>query len=102
MSAISFDVISRMLEGFSPPDLIFIGLLLILDIFSVKHHFFEYTVCCAQLLSLNLCDPMDCSSPDSSVYGIFQEKVDISFSRGSSRPRDQNLHLLHCGQIFYR
>ena len=35
---------------------------------------------------------MDCSLPDSSVYGIFQarvlEWVAISFSRGSSQPRD--------------
>ena len=40
-----------------------------------------------------LCDPMDCSPPGSSVYGIFQarvlEWVAISFSRGSSQPRDQ-------------
>ena len=40
---------------------------------------------------LTLCDPMDCSLPGSSVYGIFQarivEWVSISFSR-SSRPRD--------------
>ena len=39
-----------------------------------------------------LCDPMDCSPPGSSVRGIFQarvlEWVAISFSRGSSRPRD--------------
>ena len=39
-----------------------------------------------------LCDPMDCSLPDSSVHGISQgrivESVAISFSRGSSRPRD--------------
>ena len=36
---------------------------------------------------------MDCSLPGSSVHGIFQAKalewVAISFSRGSSRPRDQ-------------
>ena len=36
---------------------------------------------------------MDCSLPGSSVYGIFQtrvlEWVAISFSRGSSRPRDR-------------
>ena len=36
---------------------------------------------------------MDCSSPGSSVHGIFQAKVlewvAISFSRGSSQPRDQ-------------
>ena len=40
-----------------------------------------------------LCDPMDCSLPGSSVHGIFQarvlEWVAISFSRGSSRPRDR-------------
>ena len=42
---------------------------------------------------LTLCDPMDCSLPDSSVHGIFQarilEWVAISFSRGSSQPRDR-------------
>ena len=41
---------------------------------------------------LTLCDPMDCSLPGSSVHGIFQagilEWVAISFSRGSSWPRD--------------
>ena len=40
-----------------------------------------------------LCDPMDCSPPDSSVHGILQtrilEWVTIPFSRGSSQPRDQ-------------
>ena len=39
-----------------------------------------------------LCDPTDCSLPGSSVRGIFQagvlEWVAISFSRGSSWPRD--------------
>ena len=42
---------------------------------------------------LILCDPMDCSLPCSSLYGIFQagtlESVAISSSRGSSRPRDR-------------
>ena len=45
------------------------------------------------LLCLTLCDPMDCSLQRSSVHGIFQarvlEWVAISFSRGSSQPRDQ-------------
>ena len=40
-----------------------------------------------------LCDPMDCSLPGSSLHVILQarvlEWVAISFSRGSSRPRDQ-------------
>ena len=47
---------------------------------------------------LTLGDPMDCSLPGSSVNGILQarilEWVAISFSRGSSWPRD----LPHCGQ----
>ena len=39
-----------------------------------------------------LCDPMDCSPTGFSVHGILQarilERVAISFSKGSSRPRD--------------
>ena len=51
---------------------------------------------------LTLCNPMDCSPPDSSVHGIFQasirEQVAISFSRGSSQTKDWTgvpLCLLH-------
>ena len=44
------------------------------------------------LSRVQLCDPMDCILPGSSVHGIFQarvlEWVAISFSRGSSRPSD--------------
>ena len=54
---------------------------------------------------LALCDPMGWSLPGSLVHGIFQarvlEWVAISFSRGSSRPRDQTLGLLHCRCILY-
>ena len=43
-------------------------------------------------LCLTLWDPVDCSPPGSSVHGILQarilEWVAISFSKGSSRPRD--------------
>ena len=42
---------------------------------------------------MTLCDPMDYSPPGSSVHGVLQartlEWVAISFSRGSSLPRDQ-------------
>ena len=42
----------------------------------------------------NSCDPMDCSLTGSSVHGIYQarilEWIAISFSRGSSRPRNWN------------
>ena len=53
----------------------------------------SYACCCsfAQCVQL-FYDPMDCSPPGSSVLGIFQasilEWVAISFSRGSSQPRD--------------
>ena len=40
-----------------------------------------------------LCDPMDCSTPGSSLHGILQagilEWVDISYFRGFSLPRDR-------------
>jgi len=46
---------------------------------------------CVQLC-MTLCDSMDCSMPGSSVHGIFQARilgwVAISYSKGSSRPRD--------------
>ena len=39
-----------------------------------------------------LCNPMDCSPPDSSVHGILQarivEWVAVPFSREPSQPRD--------------
>ena len=40
-----------------------------------------------------LCDPMDSNLPGSAIYGIFQARIlewaAISFSRGSSQPRDR-------------
>ena len=45
-------------------------------------------------LCLTLCDPVDCSLSGSSFYGIFKARVlewiAISFSRGSSWPRNRN------------
>ena len=42
---------------------------------------------------LTLCDPMDCSQPDSSVFRILQvrilEWVAIWYTRGSSQPKDR-------------
>ena len=47
---------------------------------------------CAQLCP-TLCDPMDYGPPGTSFHGILQERilewVAISFSRGSSQPRDR-------------
>ena len=51
-----------------------------------------------------LCDPMDCSLPGSSVCGIFQarvlEWVAISFSRGSSQPKDWTPVSFIAGRLF--
>ena len=53
-----------------------------------------------------LCDPMDCSLPGSAVHGIFQasvlEWVAISFSRGSSWPRDRTQVSCTAGRGFTR
>ena len=53
-----------------------------------------------------LCDPMDYSLPGSSVPGIFQARVleglAISFSRGSSPPRDRTWVSHIVGRHFYR
>ena len=52
-----------------------------------------------------LCHPVDCSSPGSSVHGILQarvlEGVAISFSRGSSQPRDRTQVSRIVGRCFY-
>ena len=65
------------------------------DIFS-SHTYYLITLCAKSLQScLILCNYMNHSLPDSSVYGSLQarilEWVVIPFSRGSSWPRDQTL-----------
>ena len=51
-----------------------------------------------------LCDRMDCNPPGSSVHEIFQarklEWVAISFSRGSSQPRDRTWVSCNAGKFF--
>ena len=62
---------------------------------SVTH---VYTELCAQVLTVTqacptLCNPMDCSPPDSFVHGILQARIQewvaISSSRGSSQRKAQ-------------
>ena len=64
---------------------------------SYDHLTFHYW-CLVAKLCPTLCDPIDCSPPGSSVHGIHQarilERVAVSFSRGSSSPRDWTLGLL--------
>ena len=58
---------------------------------------------CLFMKSCRLCDPMTCSPPGSSVHGISQarilEWVVVSFSTGSSWPRDQTQICL-AGELF--
>ena len=66
----------------------------------------NYCYCCEVAQScLTLCNPTDCSLPGSSIYGISQarilEWVAISFSRGSSRPRDRTWVSRFVGRCFY-
>ena len=63
-------------------------------------------LCWAQSLShVRLCNLMDCSLPGSSVHGIFQarilEWVVISFSGGSSPPRDRTRVSCTAGRFSY-
>ena len=55
-------------------------------------------------LCLTFCDPMNCSPPGSPVHRILQatilEWVTISFSRGSSQPRDQTCICCTAGGFF--
>ena len=61
-------------------------------------------MCLVAIVVSNSCDPMDCSPPDSSVYGIFQarilEWVAMSSSRGSSQLRDQTHISCIAGRFF--
>ena len=51
------------------------------------------------------CDPMDCSPPDSTVHGISQarilEWIAISFSVGSSQPKDGSCISCTAGRFFF-
>ena len=62
------------------------------------------SVCLVTQWCLTLCDPMDCSLPGSSGHGILQagvlEWVVISFSRGSSQPKDRTQVFHIAGKFF--
>ena len=60
---------------------------------------------CVSQSCLALCNPMDCSSPGSSVHGSLQtrilEWVAIPFSRGISQPRDRTWVSCIASRILY-
>ena len=61
-------------------------------------------VCLRAKSLLTLCNPRDCSPPDSSVHGILQarilEWIAFPFSSGSSPPRDQTWISCIAGRFF--
>ena len=68
------------------------------------YHCLRYSYVLVTQSCPTLCYPMDCSPPGSSVHGISQvrilEWVAISFSRGSSQPRDQTQTSCITGRFF--
>ena len=66
-------------------------LLLVVHVYFLKDKSSVVYVCAR--LCPTLCDPMDCGPPGNSPHGILQarilQRVAISYSRGSFRPRDQ-------------
>ena len=80
----------------------FFGIGMKTDLFQSCSH-----CCSVQLLSHGrLCDPIDYNPPGSSVHGISQAKIlewdAISFSRGSSQPRDRTWVSCITDRRFYR
>ena len=57
----------------------------------------DVCVCLVSLLSLTLCDPMDCSPPRSSVQGLLQARILKWVAFSSSREMsDRWTQTLHC------
>ena len=86
-----------------------------------SHYFFKYLFCsfffsdsaylwkCKVLViqsCLTLCDPVHCSLPGSSVYGILQgrilEWIAFSFSRGSSQPIESKSPSLQADSLLFK
>ena len=60
------------------------------QLFHIPFHT-QTCMCHAAQSCPTLCNPMDCSLSGSAAHGIFQARIleiAISFSRGSSQPRD--------------
>ena len=71
------------------------NLITIIHIFEIFNGCIPFIVKSEMLVtqsSLTLCNPMNCSLPNSSVHGILQVRIlewgALLFSRGSSQPRD--------------
>ena len=78
------------------------------DIFNLIFNQCMYASVLSPFTHVQLCNPIDCSPPASSVHGMLQarilEWVAMPFSRGSSRPRDQtwvSCSSCNCRRILY-
>ena len=82
---------TRLVSGPDPPGFLFGHLGLDLSLLNGKGTGIGLYLTVCSVMS-DSCDPMDCGPPGSSVHGILQarilEWVAISYSRGSSWPRD--------------
>ena len=63
------------------------------------HKVLKWHVCVCALLCLILCDPMDCSPPGSSVYGISQARLLVWVAIYSSRGSSQSRYRTHVSRI---
>ena len=70
----------------------------------VSIHFLITVLALVTQLCPMLCDPMDCSPPGSSAHGILQARIlewfAISYSKGSSQPKDRTLVSWIAGVFF--
>ena len=75
------------------------------NIFLLKSYWSACVMCLGAQSSLNLCDPVDCNPPGSSVHGILQtrtlEWVAFPFLQGISPTQGSNPGLSLCRQILY-
>ena len=88
---------------FSTPQNIFLTSLLTFKIYYLKY-FLRWSEVKVSQPYLTLCNPMDCSLSGSSVLGILQARMPkwaaVSFSRGSSQPRDWTQVSCIAGRFF--
>ena len=69
---------------------------LVTDMFNFSKPSVSFVQSCS-----TLCDRVECSLPGASVHGILQARVAISFSRGSSLPRDGIWVFSIAGRFFF-
>ena len=85
--------------------IVFLGVSKFISLYILSICSLLYVVCACSLTCPTLCDHVDYSPPGSSAHGILQvrilELVAISYSKGSSQPRDQTQVSCIVRQIFY-